>query len=215
MWLPKRSEPPWPAMLILHGAGSAKENHADFGRFCAASGWAALSYDQRGHGESTDEMAPQAVEDVGRMATMLAGRDDVDARRICVRGSSMGGYFAIHGAAVSEAIAGVIAICPANEAGLRRGLAAGLFEMRADGPALDAFFGEHDVADAVTLLAGRPLILLHAHGDERVPYTDSELLYERASEPKRLIVVPGGHHRSVQHDVELQATALRWLESQL
>jgi fermentation-respiration switch protein FrsA (DUF1100 family) len=87
--------------------------------------------------------------------------------------------------------------------------------MRADAPALDAFFGEHDIAEAVTLLAGRPLILLHAHGDERVPYELSELLFERASEPKRLIVTPGGHHRSIQHDPELQATALRWMEKQL
>ena len=217
LWLPQegRGEAPYPAMVILHGAGSAKENHADFARFCAASGWAALSYDQRGHGESEDEMGPQAVEDVGRMAAMLAARDDIDERTICVRGSSMGGYFAIHGAAVSSAIAGVIAICPANEAGLRRGFEKGQFEMRADVPALDAFFGEHDIAEAVGLLAGRPLLLLHAHGDERVPYALSELLYERASEPKRLIIVPGGHHRSIQHDPELQATALRWIERQL
>src|SRR4051794_16842934 len=96
LWLPQdgRGEAPYPAMVILHGAGSAKENHADFARFCAASGWAALSYDQRGHGESEDAMGPQAVEDVGRMATMLAERDDIDERAICVRGSSMGGYFA-------------------------------------------------------------------------------------------------------------------------
>ncbi len=202
-------------MLILHGAGSAKENHADFGRLCAGSGWIALSYDQRGHGDSEDEMGPQAIEDVGRMAAMLAARDDVDPRRICARGSSMGGYLAIHGAAVSEAIAGVIAICPANEEGLRRGLASGELEMRVDAMALDAFLGEHDIAEAVTRLAGRPLILLHARGDERVPVASSELLYERAGDPKRLIVVPGGHHRSVQHDAELQASALRWLESQL
>jgi hypothetical protein len=29
---------------------------------------------------------------------------------------------------------------------------------------------------------------------------------------RRLIVVPGGHHRSVQHDGELQGETLRWLE---
>jgi hypothetical protein len=31
LWLPD-SFPPWPAMVILHGAGSRKENHGDFGR---------------------------------------------------------------------------------------------------------------------------------------------------------------------------------------
>jgi pimeloyl-ACP methyl ester carboxylesterase len=198
-------------MVILHGAGSAKENHADFARLCAASGWLALTYDQRGHGESTDEMGPQAVEDVGRMAAMLGERDDVQSRRICVRGSSMGGFLAIHAAATSSALAGVIAICPATEEGLRRGLRDGELEMRADADALDAWLAEHDVAEAASLLAGRPLMLLHARGDERVPYTASEEIFARATEPKRLLLMPGGHHRSIQHDAELQAASLRWL----
>ncbi|HSF02300.1 MAG TPA: hypothetical protein VLA62_04790, partial [Solirubrobacterales bacterium] len=51
LWLPA-SPPPWPAMVIVHGAGSRKENHGDFGRACSASGWAALGFDQRGHGAS-------------------------------------------------------------------------------------------------------------------------------------------------------------------
>ena len=33
-----------------------------------------------------------------------------------------------------------------------------------------------------------------------------------ASEPKRLLLVPGGHHRSIQHDLELQAESLRFIE---
>ncbi len=214
LWLPE-AEPPWPAMVILHGAGSAKENHADFARFCAASGWAALSYDQRGHGESADAMGPQAVDDVGRMATMLATRPGIDPRLICVRGSSMGGFLAIHAAAVTPALAGVIAICPATEDGLRRGLRDGELEMRVEADALDAWLGEHDIAEAVALIGAKPLILLHARGDERVPYTSSEQLYASADEPKRLIVLPGGHHRSIQHDPELQAAALRWLERSL
>jgi hypothetical protein len=31
----------------------------------------------------------------------------------------------------------------------------------------------------------------------------------------RLIVVPGGHHRSIQHDQELQAVSLRFIERAL
>jgi alpha-beta hydrolase superfamily lysophospholipase len=204
-------------MVILHGAGSAKESHADFGRLCAAQGWAAVAYDQRGHGESEDLMSPAALPDVGRMAAFLAGREEVDARRVCVRGSSMGGYLAIHAAATEAAIHGVIAICPASDDGLRRGLRDGTLEMRADVDALDAWLGEHDLREAVAEMAPKPLILLHARGDDRVPYTWSEELFARAGggDASRLIVVPGGHHRSVQHDPELQATALKWLERAL
>lgn len=214
LWLPE-VPPPWPAMVILHGAGSAKENHADFGRLCAAAGWAAISYDQRGHGGGSDLLTPAALSDVGRMAAFVGSRPEVDERRVCARGSSMGGFLAIQAAASSARIHGVIAICPATEEGLRRGLRNGELEMRADVDALDAWLGEHDLTDAVGGLGGKPLILLHARGDERVPCAESERLYAAAGEPRKLIVLPGGHHRSVQHDPEMQGVALRWLQRAL
>lgn len=217
LWLPDTA-PPWPGVVILHGAGSQKENHGDFGRLAAGSGWAALAYDQRGHGDSTDEMGPGALTDVGTMAALLASNDGVDAARVVARGSSMGGYMAIHGTATSDALAGVIAVCPAGEEQLRRGLADDKLEFRA-GPealaALDAWLGEHDIGEAVALLAGKPLMLIHAEGDERIPHEQSRELYERAAEPRKLIVLPGGHHRSAQHDVEMQGESLRWMRKAL
>ncbi len=214
LWLPADA-PPWPGMVILHGAGSRKENHADFARTCNARGWAAVTFDQRGHGESEDEMSPGAVGDVGLMARFLADTDGVDPARICVRGSSMGGWMAIHAAATAPEIAGTIAICPAGEEHLARGLRRGELEMRADGGALEAWLGEHDVREAAALMGTKPLIILHARGDEQIPYTWSEEVFDRASDPRRLIILPGGHHRSVQHDAELQEVALRWLEREL
>ena len=205
-------------MVIIHGAGSRKENHADFARRCAASGWAALAYDQRGHGESGDEMSPQAIADAARMARFLGERDDVDAARVCARGSSMGGFVAVHAAAASPAIAGVIAICPAGEEQLRRGLRDDSLEMRMSERSradLEAWLAEHDIRDAVGRLRARPLLLIHARGDERIPFELSEELHSRAADPRKLILLPGGHHRSAQHDAELQGIALRWLARSL
>ena len=110
---------------------------------------------------------------------------------------------ALHAAATSDAIAGAIAICPAGEEHLRRGLRNGDLEFRADEDeraALDAWLGEHDLRDAVGLIGSKPLILLHAGGDERIPSEFSAELYGAATDPRKLILVPGGHHRSVQHD---------------
>jgi alpha-beta hydrolase superfamily lysophospholipase len=216
LWLPAdETDLPCPGILILHGAGSRKENHADFARAASGYGWAALAFDQRGHGSSEDEMSPAAIADVTRMARLLAGIEGVDGSRLCVRGSSMGGFLAIHSAATSDAIAGAIAICPAGEADLLRSVRGGELEMRADQVALEAWLGEHDLRDAVALMGDKPLLLIHARGDESIPYTWSEELYEHAAEPRKLIVMPGGHHRSVQHDAELHGVALRWLERAL
>ncbi len=56
------------------------------------------------------------------------------------------------------------------------------------------------------------MLLLHAEGDEQVPVEHSRELAERLRAPdSRLITVPGGHHRSVQHDPELHAVSLRWI----
>ena len=88
-----------PGMLVLHGAGSRKENHADFARLACANGWAALAFDARGHGASAGEMGPGAVQDVVAMAGMLAAEPGVDPRRVVARGSSMGAFLALHAAA--------------------------------------------------------------------------------------------------------------------
>jgi alpha-beta hydrolase superfamily lysophospholipase len=217
LWLPD-SPPPWPGMVILHGAGSRKENHGDFGRACAASGWAGLAFDQRGHGASEDGMSPAALDDVAAMVELLGGLDGVDPARVCVRGSSMGGLIALEAAASSERIAGAIAICPASPDHLLRGLRAGRLEMRID-PAgresLEAWLAEHDQRRAVELMGRKPLLLIHARGDDQIPSEWSQDLYSRASEPRKLILLPGGHHRSAQHDPELHGVALRWLERRL
>lgn len=208
--------PPWPGIVICHGAGSQKENHADFARLAAAAGWAALAFDARGHGASEGGMSAEAVDDVVRMAQLLAAHEGVDPQRVAVRGSSMGGFLAIHAAASAPAIAGVIAICPAGESDLARGLRRGELEMRiADEFALEAWLATSDLRDSVEALAGRPLILLHAEGDDQIPSDWSEELHEHASEPRKLVIVPGGDHRSLQHDSELQAMALSWLQRKL
>ena len=152
------------------------------------------------------------------MARVLGEWDGVDPARVCVRGSSMGGFVALHAAATSAAIAGAIAICPAGEEHLLRGLRDGSLEFRAGARAradLEAWLGEHDVRDAVELMGAKPKVLIHAEGDERIPSAFSAELYERAAQPRKLIIVPGGHHRSAQHDGELQGIALRWIERNL
>jgi fermentation-respiration switch protein FrsA (DUF1100 family) len=89
-------------------------------------------------------------------------------------------------------------------------------EFRADRERLEPWLDSVSLVDAAASLGPRTaLLLMHARGDEQVPYTVSEELYEAASEPKRLLLVPGGHHRSLQHDVEMQNEALRFAERAL
>ena len=202
--------PPRGALLVLHGADSSKESHFDFARRARAAGWCVLCFDQRGHGESEGALGAGVLDDLATMAGELPA-----GLPLALRGSSMGGYLAIVGAARVGARA-VVAICPAPADGLVRGLRAGRFGFRADRPALEALLSEHDDLQVVSTYTGA-LLLLHAEGDEVVPYQHSVALdaaADRAS-PRRLVLVPGGHHRSIQHDPQLQDEALRWLDHAL
>jgi alpha-beta hydrolase superfamily lysophospholipase len=207
-------ERPRAGVVILHGAGSAKESHFDFARTARDRGLAALAYDARGHGRSDGEAGPVAVEDALAMSALLREH----APEIALRGSSMGGFCAILAAAASDgAVGAVAAICPASETMLLRTLHnPDRVSFRVDMTAAEEWLRTARVAEAAAALAPRTaLLLMHARGDEQVPYTHSEELYAAAGEPKRLLLVPGGHHRSLQHDVEIQNESLRFIEKSL
>ena len=223
-------EEPDVGVVILHGAGSAKESHFDFARGCRADGMAALAYDARGHGRSGGRFGPSAFDDALAMAELLRAH----APRVALRGSSMGGWQAIHAAAkakegtatggraarptsgdgaVSSDITAVVAICPAPDDGLLRFIRSGRRpEFECDVDACELWLETLDVFEAAGRLGPETaLLLMHARGDEQVPYAVSERVHESARDPKRLLLMPGGHHRSVQHDEELQAISRKFI----
>jgi len=201
---------PSAGVVICHGAGSAKESHFDFGRVARAHGMAALAFDARGHGQSEGEFGPTAFGDVLAMVDMVRRHTP----NVALRGSSMGGFCALHAAALAEPpVAAVVAVCAAPEDFLLRGVRSGrLADFRMDRSALEPWLRTLDMRRAVASMAGRTaLLFMHARGDEQVPYTISEELHEAAGTPKRLLIVPGGHHRSLQHDGEMQAETIRFI----
>ncbi|HVF77000.1 MAG TPA: alpha/beta fold hydrolase [Solirubrobacteraceae bacterium] len=190
-------------VVVLHGAGSCKENHRDFAQLCAAAGLAVVVFDQRGHGASDGALDGRAIADVATIASLLPG--DLP---LFLRGSSMGGFLALAAAASVEA-AGVVAICPAGRELLLGGLREGRFDVRADRAALEQLIGAIDIEAAAQALGPR-LLLVHAEGDDRVPCAHSRRLHLMAH-GSRLVVVPGGDHHSAQHDPALQAEAIDFL----
>ena len=204
-------EEPKAGVVICHGSGSAKESHFDFARNAMAHGIAAISFDARGHGRSQGDFGPTAFHDAIAMLDLM--REHAPA--VALRGSSMGGFCAIHAAALDGRVAAVVAICPAPEDFLLRGLRSEVLDgFDVDREATEPWLEGLDIRRAVTSLseAGTALLLMHAQGDEQVPYTVSEELYAVAGEPRRLLIMPGGHHRSLQHDLEMQAEAIRFID---
>lgn len=208
LFVPDRE--PSAGIVVIHGAGSSKESHFDFARTARANGLAALCFDVRGHGESDGEFGPGVIDDALAMCRLLRGH----APAVAIRGSSLGGFQALHAGARDPDVAAVVALCPATEAVLLRLLRSDEAErFRLDRAACEAWLGRSDILEAVPRMSPRTaLLLMHAQGDERISYTVSEEIHRAAGEPKRLLVIPGGHHRSIQHDLELQNVSIKFVQ---
>jgi uncharacterized protein len=194
---------PLGGVLVLHGAGSRKENHFDFASAARAAGFEAIAFDARGHGATGGRLDGRAIDDVATVAGLLP-------RPLALRGSSMGGYLALAAAGLCEASA-VVAVCPASGTGLATGLHSPQRRFAADVETLEALLARNEPVDVVAVLDAA-LLVQHAEGDEIVPIAHSRAVVAAARTPwKRLVAVPGGHHRSVQHDPRLQAQALEFI----
>ncbi|MHB1131482.1 MAG: alpha/beta hydrolase [Chloroflexota bacterium] len=209
---------PWPGLVLLHGLASRKERTEDFAVLAAQHGFAALAFDLRGHGESEGQLDGHVVDDVAAAVDTLKTRPEIDARRLAVRGYSLGGHYAVHAAAQLQALRACVAICPAPEWLMLVGLkqmhdeAAPLpADMRGDMLDYAAYLRSHDIREAVRRITPRSLLLIHATGDEVVPVKVSQTLYAAAAEPKELWLAPGGNHSTAQHDPSLHERSLRWL----
>jgi uncharacterized protein len=107
-------------------------------------------------------------------------------RRAAIIGHSFGGAVAINAGTLSPVAAAVIAIS-------------------------SQLAGAHVVAD----LAPKPLLLIHGTADDILPPRSSEIIYERAGEPKRLMLFEGADHRLSGKGEELFALVDEWLTTRI
>ena len=87
-----------PGVLFVHGWTGSQQNDLNRSKGIAALGCVCLTFDLRGHGD-TAAMRPSVtpagnLEDILAAYDLLAAREGVDARSICVIASSYGAYLA-------------------------------------------------------------------------------------------------------------------------
>lgn len=188
-----------PGVVVVHGLGSRKDNHLDFAELAADRGMTALAIDLRGHGESSGSIGPGVLEDV------LAGVDALHAEGhdpVGIRGSSLGGFLALHAAERHEAVRAVVAICPATATGLSRRLA-------------DDWPWEMGELAGRALRPGVARGYWHARGDEQVAWGGTFALALSSPTPRHLHVAMGGSHHSLQHDPRVLTDSVSFLATAL
>ncbi len=105
------------AFVVLHGfMGSKDGSQAEIqARMLEGFGYAALRIDFRGCGDSGGQrgyvLCLDQVADAGNAVTWLAGRPEIDPRRIALIGHSFGAAVAVYAGAIDDRVAAVISSC--------------------------------------------------------------------------------------------------------
>ncbi|MGK0202237.1 MAG: fermentation-respiration switch protein FrsA (DUF1100 family) [Planctomycetota bacterium] len=175
-------------VVYCHGNAANLTLHARYAEWMPKQGFAVLVFDYRGYGKS--EGSPTRD---GTIADALAAVDYALARdpnRTIVFGHSLGGAIAIVAGAQRQAVRAVVAESTFPS---YRAIAA------ASAPALDIlvplFVSEgQDPITYLPVLTPRPLLVIHGEDDHIVPVALGKKLFEAASEPKQLWIVPGSRH---------------------
>jgi uncharacterized protein len=128
---------PAPAVVMLGGSDwKTREDVSFHARTLATLGFAVLSFDRRGHGESEGQpLVPFATTAGDAIAAVgsLRARDDVDGARVGVFGMSRGGWQAPLAATMSDDVAFLILLVPPAVSPAAQETRSRLDQMKRDG----------------------------------------------------------------------------------
>lgn len=203
---------PAPCVIACHGLGASKdsEKYLLLGREFPKTGLALARFDFRGCGESDGAYAETTVGsrvlDLEAVLGFLADHSALNGR-FGLLGSSMGGYVALFVGA-RRSLPVVTWNTPATLSGLMRERSPDLAGLGS------AFFGELRAGQfAETPTGVRCCLVIQAERDAVVPPAHGRLLFDRALDPRELVVLSGADHRlsDMAHRIDALARSLAWL----
>jgi len=209
-WLIKAPPEPRGTVLYLHGVSESRIAGLPMARRLYDRGFNVILYDSRRHGESGGTFCTYGFyekHDASTVINTVLARPDFHPGNIGVFGNSMGAAVAIQLAALDPRIRAVVA-----ESGfstlrkvfddyqkrmiklpwhylrnivIKRSEVIAHFKASAVSP-LEAVKDVHV-----------PLFILHGTADDRITYTYSTMVFQRANEPKELWLIEGASHSNM------------------
>jgi fermentation-respiration switch protein FrsA (DUF1100 family) len=194
-FLPPTAPKPWPvervaapAVLICNGNAGDRSDRLSLGMAFASRGYAVLLFDYRGYAGNPGRPTEEGLRaDARAAADALAGRPDVDPRRIAYFGESLGAAVAGGLATERPPAALVLRSPPSSIADVGRHHYPYL-------PIVDPLL--LDRFPLVEQIAGVrvPLLVLVTELDEIVPAALSRRVFDAATEPKRYVTLSAAGH---------------------
>lgn len=197
-------------IVFSHGNAGALGHHFGFVSWLVNAGYQVFMYDYRGFGKSEGEITRLGVvSDVEAAFRYVKTRPDVDATRLISYGHSLGGASSIS-ALGRKKIAGVRAVISFASFASYRDMAKKVAGEFGAGVVTD----ELSPRDFVARISPVPLLIVHGKSDGVVPFSQSEILFENAREPKTFMPIKDGDHQRAlwKNDEEYRKKILAWLD---
>jgi fermentation-respiration switch protein FrsA (DUF1100 family) len=232
-YLPEGGQAPYPTVCICHGIPTetpdpSNEGYPSFAERICHQGFAVLIFNFRGTGASGGNLDISGwTRDLKAAIDYLFTQPEVDKSHLSLLGFSGGAAVSIYVASQDSRVSCIAACACLTEF---------TFITEVDNPqsVIDNFRHIGTIRDKdfpqsteewlngfrlvspinhISRIAPRPLLLVHGNQDDMVPVTDAYKLYEKAREPKQIIIVDGAGHR-LRQDERAMAIVIDWLKSQ-
>lgn len=160
LYLPD-AETPVPAVVLAHGfTATRRDGLPAFAERFASEGFAALTFDYRGFGDSAGSerqvlSIQRELEDVAAALAFIRSRDGIDPDRVALWGSSLGGGLTFETAATDPGLACAIAQVP---------FADGFSMLGATPPLAAARLSAKAIKDKLAARVDRPRVMIPAAG---------------------------------------------------
>ena len=205
---PDGTPKPWRCVLLLYGYGGYKEQMHEYAKMVHEGGFAALMFDMRGAGLRRSEPITLGYKerwDLMDALRYIQTRPDVDPERIGAFGVSMGGAIALMGAADEPGIKAVVTDSAYADISdmIEPGIVAFLGKLALPFAPLIVRYAEtmmgirrQDIRPekAAAELGNRPLFVIHGLNDALTHPHSAHKIYEAASGPKELWLLPDCGH---------------------
>jgi len=208
-----------PGLVLLPGGGVTKESEITLAGFIASLGYAVLTIDQRGLGETggiylgleqdyavfkegKEPINHLSVFDGLRAYDVLKEIKGVDKNNIAIAGESMGGRYAVIAAAIDKRLKGVIAISSSG------------FHVKDDSSnPYNSYLLSIDIDNYISSISPNPVIMIHGTNDTTVPLESARFTFNLAKEPKKFFIAEGcghGYCDAMKKDLENSLNEIFW-----
>ena len=197
------------SIIFFHGANGNVSTYQYITKPLVENGFQIVMIDMRGYGKSTGKPTHLNVASDGqKMFDYLIARQDIKNTKIYIYGASLGSQIATHLAKDNQAkISGLII-----DGGMSSFTDIAIQFSPQYKEVIEKFLvSPYSAKEDVKALTDVPKLFIYSKGDSTVPFSQGELIYANAPEPKQFIEFSGEHIQAMVVDKNRIVTAIEKL----